>query len=580
MSISNSLKAIDSSFSQYTSIIDECIKTRNIKLGRTLHSHLIKTALNLNVFLANRLIDMYAKCNSVKCAESAFDDAPVKNSHSWNTIFFAYSKLGFFGKAREVFDKMPNPNLVSYNSMISGLTKNGFHLEALDVFKKMYSQSGAMLIDNYTFVGVVTACTGLGELELVRQVHGLVSVMGLDMNLIMYNALIDAYGKCYDPDSSSLLFNQMPERDVVSWTSMVVAYALASRLEDARSVFDQIPVKNTVSWNALIAGLAQNGHGEEALDLFKNMQDLGVAPNAFTFVSVMSACADLALIGSGKQIHGHIIRMSSSRGELLNLFTFNALIDMYSKSGDMKSASILFDQMPDKDIVSWNSLVTGLAQNGFAKKSLDVFERLTEVGDMPLNHITFLGALSACSHMGLVSEGQRIFQLMGKYGVRPRSEHYALLIDMLGRNNKLEEAVKFVETAPSKLDRCGMWAALLGACRVHGNLDIARKAAEALFELEPRNSGRYVSLSNIYAATGRWDDARRVRNLMKERSLEKEVAYSWIEVRSQRHGFVAKDKYHCQMEEIYNIASELVSHMEAGYGSSKDSFEHEALFAY
>ncbi|KAI3918221.1 hypothetical protein MKX01_041541, partial [Papaver californicum] len=184
---------------------------------------------------------MYAKCNSIKCAQNAFDDAPVKNNHSWNTILSAYSKLGFFYKARDLFSEMPSPNLVSYNSMISGLTKNGFHIEALDVFKKMYSQSGAMLVDNYTFVGVVTACTGLGELELVRQVHGLVSVMGLDMNLIMYNSLIDAYGKCCDPDSSILLFSRMPERDVVSWTSIVVAYARASRLEDARSVFDQIP---------------------------------------------------------------------------------------------------------------------------------------------------------------------------------------------------------------------------------------------------------------------------------------------------------------------------------------------------
>ncbi|XP_068666638.1 pentatricopeptide repeat-containing protein At2g22070-like [Aristolochia californica] len=569
---------------QYASLLERSITTRNLNLGKLLHCLLIKTALDQNIFLMNRLIYMYSIIDSLQSAENAFDDLPTKNMHTYNTILSTYAKYGLFDNALHMFDKMYQPNMVSYNLMISGLTHHGFHKQAISFFCRMQQEFDHPSMDKFTLVAVSSACANIGALHLIRQFHSMVIVTGLEVNSIMYNGLIDAYGKSGDVNAARSLFYQMPARDMFSWTSLLVGYTWANRLEEACEIFYQMPERNAISWTALISGYVQNGHGNKAIDLFRQMQEEKIPGNDFTYVSLLNACAILALNECGKQVHTQIVRNCTGSGSF-NIFIYNALINMYTKCGGMKSAYALFQEMPKRDIVSWNSLVTGFAQNGDAKQSIALFERMIEEDIRP-NHVTFLGVLSACSHSGLVSEGYQLLHSMeAKYDVCPSPEHYAIVIDALGRKNQFSEALELMERADCGSHKIGMWGALLGACRIHGVLDQAVRAAEALFHKEPSNGARYVMLSNIYAAAGRWEDARRIRAVMKEKGLRKEPAQSWIEVRNSQHGFVTEDKSHEHSKDIYDILAKLTFQIkEAEYLPNNALFiapdEEGAMFSF
>jgi pentatricopeptide repeat protein len=332
---------------------------------------------------------------------------------------------------------------------------------------------------------------------------------------------------------------EMPARDLISWNTMMAGYFQHGRLMDAHCLFHGMPEKDVVSWTGMIAGYTQNGHSEEALKLFLKMKQQGINPNRSTFASVLSACASIAALEQGKQIHDHILKTEYSSDVVVG----NALVTMYSKCGRINVAYQVFGQMTEQDVVSWTAIITGFAQHGSGKKALELFDRMQQVGIKP-NHVTFVGVLTACSHSCLLDEGwQHFYSMTRDYGITPGVDHYACMVDLLGRMGLMTEAEDFIKNMPLQPDPV-VWKALLGACAVHRNLEVGERVAKELFKLEPQNSAAYVLLSNIYATTGRWDDVTKVRFMMKNIGVQKEAGCSWIEIKNKVHAFIVGDRSH------------------------------------
>lgn len=291
------------------------------------------------------------------------------------------------------------------------------------------------------------------------------------------------------------------------------------------------------------------------------VQEAGIEPDEYTFTSILSTCASLASLEQGKQIHAHVVKNMFGS----DVFVGSALVDMYAKCGSIDDAQKVFYEMPDQNVVSWNTIIVGCARHGCVKMAQDFFHQMQRAGIKP-DHVTFVGILSVCSHAGLVDEGFDYFDYMTNYcRIAPRLEHYTCIIDLLGRAGRLDEAEYLITKAPFEPNAL-VWRTLLGACRTHGNIDLGRLAAENLLKLEPQDAMTYVLLSNIYAAAGRWDDVSNLREIMKYRGVKKEPGCSWIEVRNKVHVFVVGDRSHPETEAIYQKLDELISQMrEAGY---------------
>jgi pentatricopeptide repeat protein len=549
----------------YAFLLEACADLKSLSEGKRIHAYMIKTGCDPSNFVKTKLLAMYAKCHCVADARQVFDKMPEPNFMSWNAMMTGYAQNGRMKDARQVFDRMPKRNVVSWNAMVSGYVQNGKIDDARQLFDKMPERnvvSWNALIAGYvlselgsevlrvfcemrqigmkpnqsTFSTVLCACAGIADLEQGKLVHALVIKMVSEPDVFVGSALIDMYSKCRSIDDACMVFDQMQERNVVSWTAMVVAYVQNGRIEDASQIFENMPERNFVTWSAMITGYTQAEYYEESLKLFLKMQQASMKLNQCTLSSVVSACANLATLEQGKQIHGLVIKLSFESDILVE----SALIDMYSKSGNIDSAHYIFDNMSDRNIVSWTAMISGYAQHGFAYKAVQLFEQMQREGIRP-NHITFIAILSACSHGGLTNEGWHYFDSMVQdHCIGPSMEHYACMVDLLCRSGLLHEAEYFISKMPFEPDAF-IWGILLGACRSHMNPDVGKLAAEHLFLLEPDNTGAYVLLSNIYAAAGMWDDVAKVRMVMKNKELKQTKGCSWIEIKNRVHVFHVGD---------------------------------------
>eukprot|EP01018_Ginkgo_biloba_P035644 Gb_29805 [translate_table: standard] len=543
----------------YALLLQHCVKMKSILEGKRVHVHLNQIGVKPAVFVANHLINMYAKCGSVVDARQVFDKMPTRNTFSWNTMIAGYVKFGNIEPALQLFDQMPERDVVSWNTMIAAFAQHGPGEEALKLFCRM--QQAGVQLNHFSFTSVLSACAAQLALEQGRQIHAHIIRAGFVLDVVVASALVDTYAKCGNIEDARQLFDKMPTRDVLSWTTMISGYAAFGNVECGRELFDKMPERNMISWTAMIGGYAQHGHGEDALKLFYEMELAGMKPDNFTFGSLLRACASIASMKQGKKIHAHLIK---SRFES-NVFVDSAVVDMYAKCGSIEDARRVFDKILKPDVVSWNAMIAGYAQHGHGKDALQLFEEMLQAGMKPDN-ITFIVVLSACSHAGLVDEGREYFNSMTRdHCITPKADHYVCLIDLFGRAGCLDEAVDCINNMPFE-PNASAWNALLGACRIHGNMELGIRAAESLLQLEPQASSTYVLLSNIYAAVGRWDDVGKVRKLMKERRIKKEPGLSWIEVKNQVHSFIVEDRSHPQKEDIYAMLESLARQMEeAGY---------------
>eukprot|EP01018_Ginkgo_biloba_P025333 Gb_35278 [translate_table: standard] len=507
----------------YVSLLQTCTKMKALAEGKRVHAHMIKTGFETGIFVGTKL------------------------------VIIRMQQAGM------------HPNGFTFTSVISACAC----IAVLEPGKQVHAYVIKAGIDSDVFVGssLVTMYGTCGDIDNARQVFDTIS----ERNVVSWNAMISGYAQNGRIEDAEELFDKMPERNVVSWTTMVAGYVQNGTVEIARHVFDKMSERSVVSWTAMIAGYAQNGHGEEALKLFYQMQSTGTKPNQSTFSSILNACAGCAALNQGKHVHVSIIKTGFQSDVVL----WSALVDMYAKCGSIQEALHAFNKMPERNAVSWNAMITGYAQHGYGKEALQLFEQMQHRGIKP-NSITFVGVLSACRHAGLVDEGWRYFSSMDQdHCIVPEAEHYACMVDLIGRAGHLDEAEAFINKMPFKPDVV-VWGALLGACRIHVNMELGECAAEHLLELEPQNAAAYVLLSNIYAATGRWDDVVKVRKMMKDRGVKKRPGCSWIEVENREHAFVVADRSHPRTKEIYAALERLDLQMKAaGYVPDTNFVFHE-----
>ncbi|KAL3650779.1 hypothetical protein CASFOL_007182 [Castilleja foliolosa] len=426
--------------------------------------------------------------------------------HVVHSLITMYSRGGGMDFARKVFDEMSERDMVSWNSIISGYSRLGFAAEAVEVFVEMRKEG--LEPDEMTLVSVLAACGDLGDLSLGRWIEEYVIEKGMEINSYIGSALINMYGK-------------------------------GGELESARRVFNSAKRKEIVIWNAMMTGYSQNGQSDETIKLFNTMMETGPEPNETTFIAVLSACASIGALDIGKWIDEY----ASKKGFWNNIFVSTALVDMYSKCGNLEYASRVFENMPQRNQVSWNTMISALAFHGQADESLALFQRMLDEENSLLypDDVTFVGVLSACVHAGLVDEGHRLFNLMtSSFGLTPKVEHYSCMVDLLSRAGHVYEAWDFIQKMPQKPDEI-LLGALLGACQKQKKVDIGEKVMKLLLELEPSNSGNYIISSKIYADMRRWDDCARMRMLMKQKGVTKTPGCSWIEMDGYLREFHAGD---------------------------------------
>eukprot|EP00257_Ricinus_communis_P021916 XP_015581498.1 putative pentatricopeptide repeat-containing protein At5g09950 [Ricinus communis] len=571
--------------------------------GREVHGFAIRTGLNdIKVAIGNGLINMYAKCGAVDDARSVFRLMNDRDAVSWNSMISGfdqsecfedavkcyhkmrrtglmpsnfslistlsscaslgwimlgqqlqseglklgldldvsvsnallalYAETGYLAECRKVFSLMLQFDQVSCNTMIGALANSEVSIsEAVEFFLEM--MRAGLNLNRVTFINILAAVSSLSQSGLSQQIHALMLKYNIGDDNAIENALLACYGRCGDMDYCEKIFSKMSNR------------------------------RDEVSWNSMISGYIHNDFLPKAMDLVWIMMQSGQRLDTFILATILSACASVATLERGMEAHACSIRAYLN----FDVVVGSALVDMYSKCGRIDYASRFFESMPLRNLYSWNSMISGYARHGRGDVALQLFTQMKLDGQLP-DHVTFVGVLSACSHVGLVDEGFKHFKSMtGVYGLAPRIEHYSCMVDLLGRAGELDKIENFINTMPVKPNVL-IWRTVLGACcRANGRkTELGRRAAAMLMDMEPQNAVNYVLLSNMYALGGKWEDMAKARRAMREAAVKKEAGCSWVTMKDGVHVFVAGDKLHPERDLIYEKLEELNRRIrDAGY---------------
>lgn len=650
-------------------VLRACAAAADLTYGTLVHADAAESALESNVFVGSTLIDMYAKCRCLEHALRVFNALPARDVVTWNSIISAYVQNGLFqdaiilygdmlqsgttpdyvtfatvlkgcgmigairdGKeihlqiverglesvpligstlvdmyckcgslhdAQKVFDRLTKRDVGLWNAMIRGYAKRGLRNETFELFERMQEQGTAP--DCVTFVSMLKFCAEIGAVQESEKFHAQVLNMRLETDVFVGCALVEMYAKLGRLETARKVFDALPCKCVVTWNCMIGGYvqhglgrealelfrcmqldpstpanditlvtmlkacgsvgalqegkqiysqvvavktdpiietALMDMyikcgcLDDARRVFERLSVKNLITWNSILSGYAQEGHGKEVLKLYRRMEEDGMMADSFTFVTLLEGCSCIGAIKDGKRVHTQIIE----RGLEVDAFVGCGILHMYAKCGSMEDARKAFDRLPTRDVATWNALIHGYAQHNESRLAFQCFEKMHDDGIAP-DATTFVGLLVACSHVGLVNEGQEYFKAMTqKYGIQPGIEHYTCMVDLLGRSGRLGDAADLLQSMPYEHDGVG-WRALLHACRRHGNTVVAAHCFEQLVQMDPKHSASYTLMSTMYGDVGKSEDVAGIETLRRHAGAQKMPAITSIEVNNDVYEF-------------------------------------------
>ncbi|KAK7311492.1 hypothetical protein RJT34_09679 [Clitoria ternatea] len=505
-------------------VLGACADLLALNCGKQVHAHVFVDGLGLELdkVLCSSLINLYGKCGDLDSAARVMGFVREVDDFSVSALVSGYANAGRMREARRVFDSKVDPCAVLWNSIISGYVSNGEEMEALALFNRM--RTNGVLGDISTVANILSAGCSLLIIELVMLMHAHACKVGVIHDIVVASSLLDAYSKCQGHYEACKLFSELKVYDTILLNTMITVYSNCGRIEDAKQIFNTMSSKTLISWNSLLVGLTQNACPSEALDMFCEMNKLDLKMDKFSFASVISACACKSFLELGEQVFCKAITIGLESDQIIS----TSLVDFYCKCGFVEIGRKIFDGLIKTDEVSWNTMLMGYATNGHGIEALTLFSEMRCGGVRP-SAITFTAVLSACDHSGLVEEGRNLFHTMKhKYNINPTIEHYSCMVDLFSRAGYFEEAMDLIEEMPLQAD-ANMWLSVLRGCIAHGNKTIGKMAAENIMQLDPENPGAYIQLSNILASSDDWEGSAQVRELMRDKQVQKIPGCSWAD---------------------------------------------------